>query len=124
YIEMSCNIPMPVCSLENILTDHPRIAHHIVDTLQDRTILALFREYLRHGCYPFYFENQDDAIFAQILNQNLHTIVESDLIAVHPALTGNSIKKITKLLRIISASVPFCPDLNKLTELTATSYIL
>jgi len=118
YIEMSCNIPMPVCSLENILNDHARIAHHIVDTLRDTTILALFREYLRHGCYPFYFENPDEAIFAQILNQNLHTILESDLIAVQPALTGNSIKKITKLLRIISASVPFCPDLSKLTELT------
>ena len=33
-------------------------------------------------------------------------------------MTGNSIKKITKLLRIISSSVPFSPDLNKLAELT------
>jgi len=118
YIEMSCNQPMPVYSIENIVTDHTRIAYQIVETLRDKTILALFKEYLRHGCYPFYFENQDDAIFGQILNQNLHTTLESDLIAVQPALTGNSIKNITTLLRIISASVPFYPNFKKLTELT------
>jgi predicted AAA+ superfamily ATPase len=37
---------------------------------------------------------------------------------VQPALTGNSIKKIAILLRIISASVPCVPDFKKLTELT------
>ena len=118
YIEMSCEISLPVHSLENILNDHVRIAHNIVDALQDKMVLSLFKAYLRHGCYPFYFENPNDAVFCQILNQNLHATIESDLIAVQPSLTGNSIKKITKLLRIISASVPFSPDLNKLTELT------
>lgn len=118
FIEMSCEMSLPVYSLENIATDHVRIAHKIVDMLQDKMVLALFKAYLRHGYYPFYFEGQDDALFCQILNQNLHTTIESDLIAVQPSLTGNSIKKITKLLRIISASVPFYPDLNKLTELT------
>ena len=118
YIEMSHNISLPVLSLENILGDHVRLAHDIVDMLQEKMVLALFKAYLRHGCYPFYFENQNDAIFCQILNQNLHTTLESDLIAVQPSLTGNSIKKITKLLRIVSASVPFYPDLKKLTELT------
>lgn len=57
-------------------------------------------------------------MFYQLLNQNLHTIIESDLLAIQPALTGNSIKKISALLRIISASVPFFPDLKKLTALT------
>ncbi|MDF1594244.1 MAG: hypothetical protein P1P89_22260, partial [Desulfobacterales bacterium] len=105
-------------TLENILSDHVRIAHKIVDTLQDKKVLALFKAYLKHGYYPFYFEDQNEDLFYQLLNQNLHTIIESDLIAVQPALTGNSIKKIAKLLAIISASVPFFPDLKKLTDLT------
>jgi predicted AAA+ superfamily ATPase len=118
YIEISLGTELAVYALEELMCDHVRIAHEIVDQLQDKKVLALFKEYLKHGYYPFYFEDRNEALFYQLLNQNLHTTVESDLIAVQPALTGNSIKKIAKLLRIISASVPFSPDLKKMTELT------
>jgi len=48
------------------------------------------------------------------LEQNIHTTLESDLIAIYPSLSGNSIKKMKKLLTIIASSVPFTPDLRKL----------
>jgi len=118
FIEMSSGIELSVNSLEEILADHVRIAHDVADALREKKVLVLFKAYLRHGYYPFFFEDHDEAVFRQLLNQNLHTTLESDLIAVQPALTGNSIKKITKLLQIISTSVPFSPDLTKLTELT------
>jgi predicted AAA+ superfamily ATPase len=118
YAELSLGIALPAYPLDRMLSDHVRIAHEVVDKLADHKILALFRSYLRHGFYPFYFEDRNETVFAQLLNQNLHTTLESDLIAVQPALTGNSIKKIAILLRIISASVPFVPDFKKLTELT------
>ena len=53
----------------------------------------------------------------QLLNQSLHTIIESDLLSVQPALTGSSVKKISALIRIIAASVPFSPDCTKLASL-------
>ena len=118
YIELSLDISIPTYSLEDILSDHVHIAHEIADELEKKKPLALFKAYLKHGYYPFYFEDQNEALFYQLLNQNLHTTIESDLIAVQPALTGNSIKKIGVLLRIISASVPFFPDLKKLAALT------
>lgn len=118
YIELSLDVSIPAYSLEDILSDHVRIAHEIADKLEKKKPLALFKAYLKHGYYPFYFEDQNEALFYQLLNQNLHTTIESDLIAVQPALTGNSIKKIGTLLRIISASVPFFPDLKKLAALT------
>ena len=118
FIEMASGVELTVHSLEEILADHARIANDVTKSLQAKKVLVLFKAYLRHGYYPFFFENQDESIFRQLLNQNLHTMLESDLIAVQPALTGNSIKKITKLLRIVSTSVPFSPDLSKLTELT------
>lgn len=118
YIEISQGVALAVYSLEDILKDHVRISHEIAAKLQEKKVLALFKAYLKHGYYPFYFEDQNEAVFFQLLNQNLHTTVESDLIAVQPALTGNSIKKIARLLRVISASVPFSPDLNKLAALT------
>ena len=118
YIELSLNISLPSFSLAQIVNEHVRIAHEIADRLSDHKPLLLFRAYLKHGYYPFFFEEQNEALFYQLLNQNLHTIIESDLIAVQPALTGNSIKKISALLRVISASVPFFPDLKKLAALT------
>lgn len=118
YIEMSLDIALPSCTLEDILSDHVRITHEIVDKLREKKVLALFKAYLKHGYYPFYFEDRDEALFYQLLNQNLHTTIESDLIAVQPTLTGNSVKKIAALLRVISGTVPFIPDYNKLTKLT------
>jgi uncharacterized protein len=118
YLEMSLGIDLAGHSLENIVRDHVRIAHKIAEALQGKKVLALFKAYLKHGYYPFYFEEKDEAIFYNLLNQNAHATIESDLLAVQPALSGNSIKKIAKLLSIVSASVPFSPDLKKLTELT------
>lgn len=118
YLELSLDIRLPTQPLEHVLSDHARISHQIVDLLAPKKVLALFNEYLRHGYYPFWFAEQNEAIYRQILNQNLLATLESDLVAVHPSLTGNSIKRIDRLLRIISSSVPFTPDLKKLTELT------
>ena len=118
YIELSLNISLPSFSLAQIVNEHVRIAHEIADKLSGHKPLLLFKGYLKHGYYPFFFEEQNEALFYQLLNQNLHTIIESDLIAVQPALTGNSIKKIGALLRVISASVPFFPDFKKLATLT------
>jgi len=51
------------------------------------------------------------------LEQNIHTTIESDLLAIYPSLTGNSIKKLKSLLKVISASVPFTPDMKKLKNI-------
>lgn len=118
YIELSLGISIPSYTLDEVLKDHVRIANDVADKMIGRKPLAMFKNYLRHGYYPFYFEERDEALFYQLLNQNLHTIIESDLISVQPALTGNSIKKISALLRIIAASIPFFPDYTKLADLT------
>lgn len=120
YVELSLGISIPSTNLTDIVNDHVRIAHQVSDLLAEAQSkpLVLFKEYLKHGCYPFYFESRDETLFYQLLNQNLHTAIESDLIAVHPSLTGASIKKISALLRIIAASAPFFPDFKQLAALT------
>ncbi|MBI5604765.1 MAG: hypothetical protein HY879_15610 [Deltaproteobacteria bacterium] len=62
-------------------------------------------------------EYKDKKLFYLTLEQNIHTALESDLIAIFPSLNGNSIKKIKKLLSIIASSVPFTPDLKRLKTL-------
>ena len=116
FIEMQLGIVLESYPLNAILSRHQPIAQTIVDTLTEhqQKILPLFKTYLEVGYYPYYFEYNDPAQFRMALEQNIHTTIESDLLAIYPSLTGNSIKKLKSLLKVISASVPFTPDMKKL----------
>ncbi|MDH3973204.1 MAG: AAA family ATPase [Deltaproteobacteria bacterium] len=116
YIELTLGIELGCCNLEKIVIEHEQIANKIITTIEERgsRILALFSDYLSHGYYPYFSEYRDVKLFHITLEQNVHTTLESDLIAIYPALTGNSIKKIKQLVSVIASSVPFTPDLRKL----------
>lgn len=116
FIELTLNISLKNYDIENIIKGHQRAADEIISKIEKkgRKILSLFKDYLEYGYYPYFTEYKNKVIFYMTLEQNIHTTLESDLIAIYPALSGNSIKKIKKLLSIIAVSVPFTPDLKKL----------
>lgn len=116
FIELKLNIELESCNLEEIMSEHQPTAQSIMDRLSHKKekILPLFKEYLEVGYYPYYFEYNNKDQFYMALEQNIHTTIESDLLAIYPSLTGNSIKKLKFLLKVISASVPFTPDMKKL----------
>ena len=116
FIEMKLGIELEHFGLDEILSQHQPIAQTVVDTLaaHQQKVLPLFKAYLEVGYYPYYFEYNDKTQFLMALEQNIHTTIESDLLAVYPSLTGNSVKKLKSLLKVISASVPFVPDMKKL----------
>ena len=119
FIEMKLGMVLERYSLDEILTDHQPIAQGIVDALSEKKekILPLFGEYMKVGYYPYYFEYNNKEQFTMALEQNIHTTIESDLMAIYPSLTGNSIRKLKSLLKVISASVPFTPDMKKLKSI-------
>ena len=51
----------------------------------------------------------------------MHVTVESDLVAIYPHLTGNSLKKIKQLLSYVAQSVPFVPNWNKIKPIVEIS---
>lgn len=116
YIEFELGIGLKSLGLEEIISSHQIISNSIITTVEKkgRKILALFKNYLDYGYYPYFREYKNKELFYLTLEQNIHTTLESDLIAIYPSLSGNSIKKIKKLLAIIAFSVPFTPDLKKL----------
>ncbi|OGW44195.1 MAG: hypothetical protein A2Y66_04900 [Nitrospirae bacterium RBG_13_41_22] len=116
FIEIELGINLKSAGLENIINSHQRIADSITTAVEKKgkKILALFKSYLECGYYPYFREYKNRELFYLTLEQNIHTTLESDLIAIYPSLSGNSIKKIKKLLMIIASSVPFAPDLKKL----------
>jgi len=116
FVELSLGISLKSLTIEEIVSSHQRSADDIISAVEKKhkKILALFSEYLEYGYYPYFRDYKDKALFYLTLEQNIHTTLESDLIAIYPSLSGNSIKKLKKLLSIIAASVPFAPDLKKL----------
>lgn len=116
YIGMNCGIYFDSLTLGAICAGHQKSAEAIIATLEKSglKVLALFKEYLERGYYPYFQEYEELSQFYMTLEQNVHTTLESDLLAIHQSLNGSSIRKIEKLLSIISSLVPFTPDLKSL----------
>lgn len=73
--------------------------------------LQHFGNYLRQGYYPFYKE--DPSGYAERLNMLIRLIVEYDMAELHDFDIRNS-KKLLQLLYVLSANVPFKPNLSAL----------
>ncbi len=119
YIEFNEEVDFRPYRLEEVIRNHPVMAHEIIKIVEGKKkkVLPLFKEYLEWGYYPYFFEYKDKGLFYLTLEQNIRTTLESDLMALYPSLSGNTVKKIKKLLSIIAASVPFTPDLKRIKTL-------
>ncbi|MFH1319888.1 MAG: AAA family ATPase [Bacteroidota bacterium] len=116
FVELSQNLEFMNYTIEDIVQYHQDICNSIIRKLdkKNKKVLPLFKKYLQYGYYPYYLEYGDKKLFYLTLEQNVHTVLESDLLTIYPHLTGNSVKKIKKLLSVIASSVPFTPDLQRL----------
>jgi predicted AAA+ superfamily ATPase len=119
YLGMARGLTFERLTLDNLVAGHQHAADRVVTTLEKNghKVLALFNDYLECGYYPYFLEYQDKTLFRMTLEQHIHTTLEGDLPAIHPALNGASIRKIHKLLAIISSLVPFTPDMKQLKQM-------
>jgi len=102
-------------TLQDILDNHIQIAIDIISKLKP---LAYFDKYLDYGYYPFYKDNLQS--FHSKLDSIILTVLEVDIPQFSLMQTGNIIY-LKKLLRIISNSVPFKPNMKSLSERTGIS---
>lgn len=120
FIGLKYGIELKKYNLEAIVSAHTSIAFDIIQQLESSKlkILKVFSEYLEYGYYPYFrtFESVEE--FKLTLEQNLHTTLESDLVAIYPHLTGNSIKKIKQLITYIAQAVPFTPNWQTIKKMT------
>jgi hypothetical protein len=123
YLELKYDLQLPVLTLEDVVQNHVKHAVNITSKLEKSSlkILKTFHEYLQYGYYPYFREFELMEEFKLTLEQNLHTTIEADLVAIYPQLTGNSIQKIKQLLAYIAQSVPFTPNWNKIKDIVDTS---
>ena len=110
YLEFEGKGSFPVFTLEEILNGHLTAAADVVSQI---TVIPLFEEYLRQGYYPFYKEAP--VSYPLRLQQIITTVLENDLPAVEK-VEYVSIKKMKRLLMILSQMVPFTPNMTKIAE--------
>ena len=119
FIELKYQIELPALDIESILINHETYSYEITQKLdlKNLKILPVFKEFLRHGYFPYFLEHPDEATYLRTLEQGLHTTIESDLLSIYPRLAGVSIKKLKMLLSTIARSAPFTPDMKRLKQI-------
>ncbi len=119
FIALQTDIELSAISLDQILSEHNIHSTNIIETLSKtgNKILPLFKQYLEFGYFPYFVEFKDIAKFYLTLEQQIHTTLEADLLSVHPNLTGDSIRKLKKLLVAISQNVPYLVNYEKLRKI-------
>jgi predicted AAA+ superfamily ATPase len=117
FLEFTLDLRLESYPLDEMVKDHETISHQIVEALEKKgkRVLPLFRDYLRFGYYPYFREhrNQLEEFYLK-LEQDVRKTVENDSVDINPKLNGTSVKKILRLLSLLTESVPYTPDLNDL----------
>ncbi|HOW51506.1 MAG TPA: AAA family ATPase [bacterium] len=121
YIEMELGIELPAHALSDILSRHEKLAGAVCAAIAEkgRKILPLFDRYLRRGHYPYFRDFKNDDSFHLAVEQNIRAVIEGDLPAIYPSLSGESVKRMKLLLGFIAREVPFIPDLSRLRSVLA-----
>jgi len=108
FIEMEKNITLPSFSLQEILDNHIDIAYELLNRFN---LTLLFREYIKNGYYPFYFEDKENYLLR--LNETINTVIEVDIPSIFP-IEYDSIQNLKKLVRLICESHPYTPNMKTL----------
>jgi predicted AAA+ superfamily ATPase len=110
YIELKNGTKFEFYPLTEILKNHTSITKEILNTIKP---VYWFKKYITDGAYPFFTEGEEE--YPQKLKNTINIILENDLPAVY-TIDYSSVYKLKRLLFAIATSVPFKPNISKLSE--------
>ena len=110
YLNLSVKKDYSSITMDELLKDHTSIAASVSSDLKP---LRFFKEYFLYGYYPYSLEGPN--LYAEKLTNTLLVSLENDLPALYE-VQYSTIVKIKQLLAIVSESVPFKPNVAKLSE--------
>ena len=105
YLSISKGIELPVCTLEDVL------ANAVEFPYKEHRPVALFREYMVGGYYPYFMEPGYRLRLQAVINQ----ILEND-IRDFAGMTVSTARALKKLMYIVAQSAPFKPNYSKIAE--------
>lgn len=110
YLNFHRNLNLTKLGLEEILSNHHVLGPEILDNFDFH---ADFQDYLRYGYFPFFLESGNT--YQQKLQETIQLVIDTD-IAPFEELQHATTRTMKKLLFVLSESVPFTPNINKLAE--------
>ncbi|MBQ6079925.1 MAG: ATP-binding protein [Muribaculaceae bacterium] len=110
YLQLEDVASLPPLSLQDILDKHVEIAVQITSKTK---VLQHFEEYVHHGFYPFYREDEEG--FEDRLQQIIDTIIESEIPAVSD-IKYDSVYKAKRLLGILAQQSPYTLNIAALSN--------
>jgi predicted AAA+ superfamily ATPase len=110
YVALKQGIDIEVYTLSDILKDHKEIASVINKKIKP---IKEFNIYNQFGAFPFFIETGLE--YPSHIERIINLILETDLPAII-TIDYNSIVKLKQLLLVISESVPFQPNISKLSS--------
>ena len=99
----------PVFSLKEIVENHQNIAFDITENIK---IMPLFKKYLKNGYYLFYKEGLRK--YETKLQEAVNNVIDIDIPTIEN-IEFESRHKLKKLLAILSALVPYTPNITDLS---------
>lgn len=104
-------------TLTEILSGHEVFAENISKKIKP---IPHFKNYLKYGYYPFYDGNKE--LYINRLREVVNLIIDSDLPNV-TTISSNAGEQLKRLLGAISTTVPYVPNMKKLSgNLQITDY--
>ncbi|MFD2203946.1 ATP-binding protein [Shivajiella indica] len=110
YLSFSGFLNFDKVTLEDIINNHVEISRSIIKKIKP---LAHFKDYLTYGNYPYFLESKN--AYQQKLIETILIALSTDLPPSYN-ISYASIEKIKQLLYILAESVPFKPNIAKLSE--------
>lgn len=115
FLELQTGMKWETVALSDLLEHHGQMDADLTDRSD---VPSHFQDYLRFGYYPFYLEGSETYLGKLMESSNL--IIDLDIQA-YEQLQYSTVRNLKKLLYIISRSVPFKPNVTKLSEQLSVS---
>jgi len=110
FLELKQKISLPSYNLDEIVQNHTEIATLLLKKVKP---FEYFKEYLKFGYYPFYFENKK--LYLNKLEATINTVIEVDLPSVF-ALKYENIANLKKLVKMLCFSEPYTINISQLSK--------
>ena len=109
YLQFEKKLKLSPIDMETILDRHHQIS---ADLSEQFSFKKDFNNYLKNGYFPFFKENK--SVYYQKLSDTINLVIDID-IAPFEDLNYSTVRTMKKLLYVISQSVPFAPNITKLS---------
>lgn len=109
FLFLSANIDIPVVSFSDLLKNHTTIA----SKFNSIPILKHFKEYLKHGYYPFFMEGLED--YLSKVNNVIEKVLFEDVAVVYN-LRQTTLPIMKRILWLVAISNGLVPNIDKMSK--------